>query len=83
MFLLPETPDEVFAVGTRLRRLGMTTREIAKGSGLKPDWIAKMRQNAIADPGVVRLSQLMRWMDGVDRERSMGRMGAGVLGRTG
>lgn len=72
MLLLPETPDEVFAVGTRLRRLRMTTREIAKGSGLKPDWVAKIRQNAISDPGVVRLSRLLRWLEPVEAQQAGG-----------
>lgn len=59
--------NELDALRSRVAGLGLSAKKIARGSGLKPEWIQKFRNGAIADPGVLKVCTLRDWVERVER----------------
>ena len=58
---------ELAALRSRVAGMGLSAKKIAQGSGLRPEWVQKFRNGAIADPGVLKICALRDWVERVER----------------
>ena len=60
--------DELKELRRQLTLLPLSAREIADGSGLKPEWVQKFRRGDIREPGVLKVCALKDFVAAQKRE---------------